>query len=141
LNDSKRNTNKELSNSEVNSNNRNAEHLSCWYTNATSLNNKFDDLILEASYKRPHVIMICETWWTESSVSNIKGYSLFRRDRINKIGRGVRNYVKDSINSYCVAEINLSSDKIEQVWCSIEIGNERVLCGVIYRTGDSELNY
>ena len=35
----------------------------------------------------------------------------------------------------------MSNDKVEQIWCSIEIGDERVLCGCFYRTGDSDNNY
>ena len=71
--------------------------LSCWYTNATSLNNKFDDLLIEVECKKPKLIMICETWWTEASVTNIKGCSIYRKDRIGKRSGGVCIFIDDSI--------------------------------------------
>ena len=85
--------------------------------------------------------MICETWWTEASTTNIKGYSLFRKGRTGKRGGGVRIYVDELIKSYCISNINLSNDNIEQIWRSTEIGTEKILCGCYYRTGDSDVNY
>jgi hypothetical protein len=60
----------------------NNKHLSCLYTNATSLNNKFEELIVEINSVNAQIVFVCETWWTETSVTNIPGYSLFRKDRI-----------------------------------------------------------
>jgi hypothetical protein len=34
-------------------------------------------------------IMVCETWWTDQSVTNIKGLNLFRTDREHSRGGGV----------------------------------------------------
>jgi hypothetical protein len=85
--------------------------------------------------------MICETWWTEASVTNIKGYSIFRKDRTGKRGGGVCIFVEDSIKSYSLSNADFSNDKVEQIWCSIEIGDEKLLCGCFYRTGDSDIKY
>ena len=94
----------ELSKSPSSNNNFSKESfLSCWYTNATSLNNKFNDLLLEIDSRKPQIIMICETWWTEASTTNIKGYTLFRRDRIGKRGGGVCIYVNDLIKAYNIS--------------------------------------
>jgi hypothetical protein len=53
--------------------------------------------LLEIEIRKPRVIMICETWWTEASTTNIKGYSLFRKDRTGKRGGGVCIYVDELI--------------------------------------------
>ncbi len=108
--------------------NRNKEgSLSCWYTNATSLNNKYNDLLIEINCKKPQIIIICETWWTEASATNIIGYSLFRKDRTDKKGGGVCIFVEESIKSYSISHPKLSNKNIEQVWCVIEVGGEKIL--------------
>ena len=114
--------------------------LKCFYTNATSLNNKFDELIEEINNKEAQLIMVCETWWTEESATNIDGFSLFRKDREYSRGGGVGIYVANSIKSYQVTEECFLDNKIEQVWCSIEIGLDNILCGCIYRTGVSDIS-
>nr|XP_047141010.1 uncharacterized protein LOC124816050 [Hydra vulgaris] len=58
----------------------NIDYLTCWYTNATSLNNKFDEFIDDISRFRAQVIFACETWWSAMSTTNIPGYNLFRKD-------------------------------------------------------------
>nr|XP_047135243.1 uncharacterized protein LOC124812503 [Hydra vulgaris] len=88
----------------------NIDYLTCWYTNATSLNNKFDEFIDDISRSKAQVIFACETWWSAMSTTNIPGYNLFRKDRQFSRGGG-------------------------QVWCLIEIGKEQILCGCMYRTG------
>ena len=56
--------------------------LKCWYTNATSLNNKWDqfksEIILD-SY--PDLIFVTETWFNDYSLRNIDQYKLFSKDR------------------------------------------------------------
>ena len=51
-------------------------------TNVTSLNYKVMELEL---YLRcndwPHVVGVAETWFSELSVPNIAGYTLYRKDR------------------------------------------------------------
>ena len=61
-------------------------HLTCWYTNATSLNNKFSQFEAEINLYDPDIIMVCETWWKEHSIVNLSGYNLFRKDRIDRTG-------------------------------------------------------
>jgi len=69
-------------------------YLNCFYTNATSLNNKFDEFIEEIHNNKAQVIMICETWWNDQSVTNIEGFNLFRKDREYSRGGGVCIYVE-----------------------------------------------
>ena len=65
------------------------KYLNCFYTNATSMNNKFDELINEIHANKSQVIMVCETWWTDQSATNIVGFNLFRKDREFSRGGGV----------------------------------------------------
>jgi hypothetical protein len=67
-------------------------------------------------------------WWTEFTATNIQGYCLYRQDRLIGKGGGVCIYVKDSIKSFEVSNAVLKRQQIEQIWCSIEIANEIILC-------------
>ena len=60
--------------------------LACLYTNARSLGNKQDELVLLLSAKKYDVIGITETWWdsTHDWTTGIEGYTLYRRDRVYK---------------------------------------------------------
>ena len=59
--------------------------LSCWYTNATSLNTgKLNDLRAECIDTDYDIRFVTETWFNQESVVNIDGYDCFRRDRTDK---------------------------------------------------------
>ena len=62
------------------------DRLSCYYTNATSLRCKINELQLLASTSKPHIIVITETWFAESSSVNISGYNVVRRDMASHAG-------------------------------------------------------
>jgi hypothetical protein len=53
--------------------------------------------------------------------------------------RKAREFSRGEIKSYQVNETCLLDNSIEQVWCSIEIGQDNILCGCMYRTGVSDL--
>ncbi len=82
------------------------------------------------------MVFISETWWSDISATNITGFNLFRRDRDGRGGE-VCIYIKDNINAYIIDDEFLNYAAIEQIWCIIEIGEEKVLCGCVYRTGSS----
>ena len=70
------------------------------YTNATSLNNKILELELYLRYSGwPHVVGIAETWFSETSIPTISGYTLYRRD-IDSIHGGVCIYVKNDVKRF-----------------------------------------
>ena len=56
-------------------------YLNCWYTNATSLNNKMSIFKAEVAMDQPDVIFISETWFNDNSCPSLNGYNIFRRDR------------------------------------------------------------
>ena len=49
---------------------------------------------------------ITETWWdaTHDSTVNVKGYRLYRRDRIGKRGGGVVLYIKEEYTSSLISK-------------------------------------
>ena len=110
--------------------------LSCWYTNATSLNSdKLDELRAECLDTNYDVRFVTETWFNDQSVVHIDGYDCFRRDRIDKKGRGVCIYARSS-GALSFRDTNydqLNSNSIEQVWCLADTGIELILLGCIYR--------
>jgi hypothetical protein len=110
-------------------------NLNCLYSNATSLNSeKLSLLQLQLFDKDIHVCFISETWWTSTSIRVIEGYSVYYRDRISKIGGGVCIYVRNDLVSHVVSNNELGKfENSEQVYCVVQVGNERILCGCIYR--------
>jgi hypothetical protein len=106
--------------------------LNCYYTNATSLRNKLASLNAMASSLRPHIIAITETWFTDSCCTNITGYNTFNKNRRGH-GGGVVIYVDSDIDSFEVSNSTLSNDSVEQIWCGIRVGSDKILLGCIYR--------
>jgi Endonuclease/Exonuclease/phosphatase family len=104
------------------------------------MNNKYNELLAEIETKQPHIIMICETWWREESSTAIPGYTLYRQDRGSR-GGGVCIYINDNLNSFEVKETCFGNPNVEQVWCSISINNESILCGCLYRVGEEDVEY
>ena len=41
--------------------------LKCWYTNATSIKNKYNEFIISINRHNPHIILVTETWLEEDS--------------------------------------------------------------------------
>jgi hypothetical protein len=76
------------------------DRLRCFYTNATSLVNKIDELkVLIHQKKRPHILLITETWFNEKSLTSIAGYNAYLRNREQTIGGGVAIYVRTDIKN------------------------------------------
>nr|XP_047129682.1 uncharacterized protein LOC124809582 [Hydra vulgaris] len=97
--------------------------IPCCYTNATSLNNKMPEFLASIETYNPKIIFVTETWWHESSITNIENYMLFRKDRVSSRGGGVAIYVDTSLKPNELSEIVLL-DSPEQIWCEISYGSE-----------------
>jgi hypothetical protein len=107
--------------------------INCIYTNSTSLNNKIGELEAFLSLESfPHLVLIAETWFDESSLPELKNYTLHRRDRGSR-GGGVAIYARSDLVSVEVLENSLKNDDVEQIWCGIKVGLERILVGCLYR--------
>jgi hypothetical protein len=107
------------------------------YTNATSLNNKIDELRAINCTNEMDVISITETWYKETSDININGYNVYRKDRLKQKGGGVCIYINNRLCSYEVSIDQLNDQSIEQVWTCAEYGKEKILIGCIYRPPDT----
>ena len=71
--------------------------------NARSVRNKFGELECLVAMNEWDIIAITETWLDLTNKDfigeyKIKGYSLFHKDRVNKIGGGVLIYVRETLN-------------------------------------------
>ena len=56
------------------------------FFDVTSINNKLDALVIELNSNNVDVAFITETWWTDTSLKVIKGYSTFYKN--SEIGKG-----------------------------------------------------
>ena len=113
------------------SNNTGTE-LKIWYTNATSLNNKIDELRLLICIHRPDLVCVAETWFKNESDVQVDDYNLYRKDRAYH-GGGVCIYVKKDIISVESDVEELNNSEIEQIWTCLRIGKQNVLVGCLYR--------
>ncbi|CAL4075816.1 unnamed protein product [Meganyctiphanes norvegica] len=114
--------------------------LTCIYTNAQSLNNKFDEFKARVNIMKPHIIGISETHGKRDSLFSLEDYNykLYNKDRRHGSngGGGVLIYIHESISSCPIADSEEISNHrfTEHVWCLINLkNNEKCLIGCIYR--------
>ena len=102
--------------------------VKCWYTNATSLNNKLHELaLLSVAYD---ILFVTETWFNDNSSSNVNGFSTYRRDRTTPCG-GVCIYISNRFMHRPAPDMTGMCS--EQIWCEIVFGSQVFLLGCIYR--------
>lgn len=112
--------------------------IRCLYTNATSLNaEKLDELSAFSLLYEIKVIVITETWFTDSSIFQIENFSCcFHKEREGE-GGGVAVYVHNDLEATELSDISLrkrlEKNDVEQTWCQLGRGSESILLGVIYR--------
>lgn len=118
--------------------------LKCFYLNARSIKNKFQELetvVISGGYD---LVGITETWLSEEDGDeyNIEGYKLFRRDRLNRRGGGVALYVKENLDVHEITEMGHVLP-CEDIWVRL-IGKQEtgLNIGVCYRppASDNTLN-
>ena len=117
-----------------NKNENKYQDLKIWYSNVTSLNNKLELLKYELVHNKIDIAFVSETWWKETSLKNIRGYSVYHKSREDIKGGGVCIYVNNkSLKSYEQVDTKFIPLLSEQIWCVISNGVENILCGCIYR--------
>jgi exonuclease III len=97
--------------------------------------NKTEELELYIVEEKPDLICITESWTNETigdAEINFSGYTLFRKDRKNRVGGGVLLYVRNIIKA--VHRTDLENEACEMLWCELHDGKERTLIGVFYRS-------
>ena len=109
------------------------------YTNVASLMSKFDQLCIEVEKQKPKVILLTETWLNSEipdSMVTINNYSLLRKDRQNRKGGGVAIYVErepDDTPTTVTPIHDLSDDETETLWVELQLNQQTLTIGVIYR--------
>ena len=83
----------------------------------------------------PHLMFFAETWFDEATDTIIVGYKCHRQDRDGR-GGGVAIYVLDGILTSEASSPQLNTDRVEQLWRVIRLGNESFLLGCLYRPHD-----
>jgi hypothetical protein len=77
------------------------------------------------------VAIITKTWFTDTSITTISGYDLYKQNRISQTkGGGVCIYVKQTLISHEIHDKTLNDKSIKQ-------GSENILAGCIYRPNNS----
>ena len=96
-------------------------HLVILQQNIRSYNRNFDSfsLLLNEISKQIDVIVLTETWFTESLCGNIEGYESYHVYRSDKSGGGVSVYVRCGLQSRKLPELTFISDICEI--CTIEV--------------------
>ena len=114
----------------------------CFYTNANNLVARIDELRARVLMNEFHIVAVTETWSNEDiddAELNIKGYTLYRRDRRSHIyskGGGVIIYVKDSLTSVPLTHLT-NSEFNESVWCHVQQDDFSLIIGCCYRSTSS----
>ena len=97
--------------------------------------NKFDEFEVFVHNEEPDIIGVSETWLHADipySESELKGYWMYRGDRMHRRGGGCLLYIKKTIKS---KEVVIEGQyRSETVWAAIINGNkEEAVLGVVYR--------
>ena len=82
----------------------------------------------------PHIIGITESWANTDITDaelGLRGYVMFRRDRLGRRGGGVILYVKKFIQAYEI-KLEREANYDEAVWCKIVSGNSKLTIGLVY---------
>ena len=117
--------------------------ITFFFTNPTSLNDKMCSLRALIDTEKPHVFGVAETWFKPTSDVNVNSYTIYRQDRNIEEGRGggVCIYVRQEVDSFEVSMPPLNCKNIEQVWCGLKYGLDKILVGCIYRPKpDTDVN-
>ncbi|MBM6549270.1 reverse transcriptase family protein [Streptococcus dysgalactiae] len=109
--------------------------LSLALINARSLPNKINTLRSMFSSSSFDIIMVTETWCTESISTeciSLVGFEVFRKDRPIGRGGGCLVYVKQSLDARVISHPLL--DKVtDAVWLSTSLEKHELVIGCVYR--------
>ena len=94
---------------------------------AIALNNQINDL---TAAENNDILMVTETWFSEASVPNIKGYDIFRKDR-SYHARGVCIYSESSLFMSDFTNAKFNDHQVEQVWYTFTNASKRFVVGCI----------
>ena len=111
------------------------ECLTLGHLNIRSLLPEIDEIRNVMSVSNFDIIAVCETWanytMMDSKVVN-EGYQVYREDRFNSNGGGVRLYLKNEYN-FTVCHDRMFND-VEALWGELNVDSQKLLMSVIYRS-------
>ena len=108
--------------------------LKIWYSNVTSLNNKYELFKVELIQYKIDIVYVCETWWKDTFIKNVIGYLVYHKSRVDIKGGWVCIYVNNkSVKSYEQIDKKFIPVLSEQIWCIVSNCIENIFCGCIYR--------
>jgi len=88
---------------------------------------------------KPDVIILTETWFTASTVTDIDGYNAFHTTRDNRRGGGTSVYIKSKYKSSLLTQYSFIKDTIEICAVNVNVGATPVSIYGIYRPPDKSL--
>ena len=98
----------------------------------------FQQLVYSGNYD---IVSVCATWLNDSVLDSelLKGYSIFRKDRVERNGGGVLVAVKDTIS--VKRRFDLEDNSIELVVVELsQINNQSIILYTYYRPPGSPLD-
>ena len=105
--------------------------------NIRGLVNKQQDLntLLTKLRHKVHVIILSETWLTQSNKMLIKmpGYKLVSKEHVNKKGGGVGFLIDENLKFREVHDVSSYNNNMEQITIELKGNNDNILITSIYR--------
>jgi hypothetical protein len=96
----------------------------------------FSKLVYSGDYD---IVSVCEIWLNDSVRELLKGYSIFRKDRVERNGGGVLVAVKDTIS--VERRFDLEYNSIELVIVELsQLNNQSIILYTYYRPPGSPLD-
>ena len=114
--------------------------ITCFFSNAQSITNKFSEFQAIIDQYSPKIIGIAETWCS-NTVGDVElylqGYNLFRNDRILGPGGGVILYIHSDLTAVPCKVLNEVGFE-NSLWYLISLTlTDKLLVGVVYRSPSS----
>ncbi|XP_050514896.1 uncharacterized protein LOC126890092 [Diabrotica virgifera virgifera] len=112
------------------------------YTNIASLNAKFTEFVCNIQLITPHIICIAESWLNNNipdSLIAIPSYTIYRKDRQNRVGGGVCIYLSELITnnfSICAKDIQTAGLDILHLTITRNSFTMNLIC--LYRPPDTQ---
>jgi len=116
-------------------------NLSIFHVNIRSFHSNGDELVLliDQLATRPDVLVLTETWFTDSYLGEIYGYEarhVYRRDRR---GGGVSIFIKKGYKFKLISQFSYLGLNLEICTVRLDIGSESVIVHGVYRPPDKDI--
>ena len=114
--------------------------------NSQSIKGKMDEFRGLVKVRKPHIIGVTESWGQPDigdEVFMLDNYTMYRRDRVGKIGGGTLLYIHKKLGHRDCKQLNSLGNREHydsSAWCwVIPKQGKKVLVGCIYRSTSSQL--